>query len=82
LNGAHVWSELSPSDKPASRSIMLLQLGTNRVDEAMPALKAFLADVQAAETANPGLGGSSTEKVALDMLQRIPDKNKAYQTGI
>lgn len=82
LNAAQVWSELSPGDKQASRSIMLLQLGTNRVDEAMPALKAFLADVQSAETANPGLGGSSTEKVALDMLQRIPDKNKAYQTGI
>lgn len=82
LSAAQVWSELSPGDKQASRSIMLLQLGTNRVDEAMPALKAFLADVQTAETANPGLGGSSTEKVALDMLQRIPDKNKAYQTGI
>eukprot|EP01038_Epipyxis_sp_PR26KG_P019071 gene19071-27010_t len=39
---------------------MLLQLGTNRVDEAMPALKAFLADVQAAETANPGLGAYQT----------------------
>jgi len=61
---------------------MLLQLGTNRVDEAMPALKAFLADVQAAEKTNPGQAGASTEKVALDMLQRIPDKNKAYQTGI
>ncbi|MFN7504530.1 MAG: hypothetical protein ACK5Q1_03115, partial [Limnobacter sp.] len=80
LNAAQIWSELSPEDKQASRSVMLLQLGTNRVDEAMPALKAFLADVQAAEKTNPGQAGASTEKVALDMLQRIPDKNKAYQT--
>lgn len=82
LNAAQVWGELSPEDKQARRSIMLLQLSTNRVDDAMPALRAYLADVKAAEATNPGLSASGTEKAALDLLQRIPDKNKAYQTAI
>jgi tetratricopeptide (TPR) repeat protein len=82
LRAAEVWAELSPDDKQASRSIMLLQLGTNKVEEALPALRAYLGEVKQLETANPGASGVSTEKVALDMLMRIPDKAKAYQTGL
>lgn len=82
LNAAKVWAELSPGDKQANRSIMLLQLGTNRVDEALPALREYLAEVKKVESANPGITTVTPEKVALDMLARIPDKTKAYQTGV
>lgn len=82
LSAAKVWAELAPEDQQASRSIMLLQLGTNKVDEALPALRAYLAEVKKVESSNPGLGGVSPEKVALDMLMRIPDKTKAYETGL
>lgn len=82
LNAAKVWTELSPQDKQASRSVMLLQLGTNQVEAALPALRDYLDAVKEAETASPGVTGATTEKAALDMLMRIPDKAKAYQTGI
>lgn len=82
LNAAKVWTELSPQDKQASRSVMLLQLGTNQVEAALPALRDYLNTVKEAEAANPGVTGATTEKAALDMLMRIPDKAKAYQTGI
>jgi hypothetical protein len=82
LNAAKVWTELSPQDKQASRSVMLLQLGTNQVEAALPALRDYLNTVKEAEAANPGVTGATTEKAALDMLMRIPDKGKAYQTGI
>lgn len=82
LSAAKVWAELAPEDQQASRSIMLLQLGANKVDEALPALRAYLAEVKKVESSNPGLGGVSPEKVALDMLMRIPDKAKAYETGL
>lgn len=82
LNAAKVWGELVPNDPQVSRSIMLLQLSTNQVEEAMPQLRAYIAELQKAEAANPGLGGAAAEKVALEVLQRIPDKAKAYQTGV
>lgn len=82
LTAAKVWAELAPENPQPGRSVMLLQLGTNKVDEALPALRAYLAEVQKVENSNPGLGGVSPEKVALDMLTRIPDKTKAYQTGL
>lgn len=82
LNAAKVWTELSPQDKQAGRSVMLLQLGTNQVDAALPALRDYLNTVKEAEAANPGANGATTEKAALDMLMRIPDKTKAYQTGV
>lgn len=82
LKAATVWAELSPDDKQASRSIMLLQLSTNKVEEALPALREFLADVQKVESSNPGISTITPEKAALDMLARIPDKAKAYQTGL
>lgn len=82
LKAAQVWSQLSPQDKQASRSIMLLQLGTNRVDEAMPALRAYIQELRNAEAAHPGVPGTNPEKAALELLLRIPDKPKAYQTGL
>jgi Flp pilus assembly protein TadD len=82
LNAAKVWAELSPQDKQASQSLLLLQLGSNKVEEAMPALKAYLNEVKKAQDSNPGLAGMSVEKVALDLLMRIPDKPKAYKTAL
>jgi tetratricopeptide (TPR) repeat protein len=82
LKAAQTWEQLAPQDKQASRSVMLLQLGSNRVNEALPALRNYLEEVKQAEAANPGLSSATTEKVALEMLMRIPDKAKAYQTGI
>lgn len=82
LRAAQTWEQIAPQDKQASRSVMLLQLGSNRVDEALPALRAYLEEVKQAEAANPGLSTATTEKVALEMLMRIPDKAKAYQTGL
>ena len=77
LTAAKVWAELSPQDKQATQSLLLLQLGTNQIDEALPALKAYLDEVKKAQESNPGLAGTSVEKVALDLLMRIPDKPKA-----
>ncbi|HEX4844504.1 MAG TPA: tetratricopeptide repeat protein [Limnobacter sp.] len=82
LQAAQVWAELSPNDNQARRTVMLLQLGTNRVEEALPALKAYLANLQKSEAAHPGIATATPEKVALEMLMRIPDKAKAYQTGV
>ncbi|WP_370263803.1 tetratricopeptide repeat protein, partial [Limnobacter sp.] len=82
LKAAEVWVQLSPEDKQAKRTVMLLQLGTNRVDEALPAVREYLAAVQQSENAHPGMAAASPEKVALELLMRIPDKAKAYQTGI
>lgn len=83
LNAAKVWAELSPEDKQASRSVMLLQLGTNQVDEAMPALRNQIESIRNTDSARSMIGITATpEKVALELLQRIPDKPKAYQTGI
>lgn len=82
LTAAKVWAELSPQDKQATQSLLLLQLGTNRIDEALPALKAYLDEVKKAQESNPGLAGTSVEKVALDLLMRIPDKPKAYRTAL
>ncbi|HEX4855173.1 MAG TPA: tetratricopeptide repeat protein, partial [Limnobacter sp.] len=82
LKAAQVWASLDPSDKQAARSIMLLQLGTNRVDEAMPALRTYVQDMKNAESAHPGITGASAERAALEMLLRIPDKARAYQTGL
>ncbi|HEY1057363.1 MAG TPA: tetratricopeptide repeat protein [Limnobacter sp.] len=82
LDAARLWQQLAPTDKQASRSVLVLQLGTNRVDEAMPALKAYLDEVKGAEQAHPGLSGATPHKVALEMLLRIPDKTKAYNTAI
>ena len=69
LNAAKVWGELVPNDPQVSRSIMLLQLSTNQVEEAMPQLRAYIAELQKAEAANPGLGGAAAEKVALEKLK-------------
>ncbi|HEX4919066.1 MAG TPA: tetratricopeptide repeat protein [Limnobacter sp.] len=82
LQAAQVWAELSPNDGQARRTVMLLQLSTNRVDEALPALRAYIASLQKSESAHPGIATATPEKVALEMLMRIPDKAKAYQTGI
>lgn len=82
LNAAKVWVELSPDDKQASRSVMLLQLGTNKVDEALPALRTYLNDIKNTQASHPGLGTVTVEKAALDMLMRIPDKPKAYATAL
>jgi tetratricopeptide (TPR) repeat protein len=82
LKAAKVWTELSPLDKQASQSLLLLQLGTNQVEAALPALKAYLGEVEKIQESNPGLAGTSVEKVALDLLMRIPDKTKAYSTAL
>lgn len=82
LTAAKVWAELSPKDKKASQSVLLLQLGTNQVDEAMPALKVYLDELKKSEDNNPGMSGTSVEKVALDLLMRIPDKPKAYKKAL
>lgn len=82
FQAAKVWKELAPEDRQVSRTFMVLQLGTNRVDDALPALKKYLDDTRAAEQAHPGVAGATPEKVALEMLMRIPDKNKAYSTAI
>jgi tetratricopeptide (TPR) repeat protein len=80
LNAAKVWSELAPQDKQASRSVTLLQLATNKVQDALPALRSYINEVREVQLNNPGI--STPEKIALEMLSRIPDKVKAYQTGI
>ncbi|HEX4878990.1 MAG TPA: tetratricopeptide repeat protein [Limnobacter sp.] len=82
LQAALVWAELAPTDPQASRTVMLLQLSTNRVDDALPALRAYIATLQKSEDAHPGIAAATPERVALEMLMRIPDKAKAYQTGI
>lgn len=82
LSAAKVWAELAPTEKQATRSVMLLQLGTNKIEEALPALRAYLDEIKQAELNNPGLSTATPEKVALEMLMRIPDKAKAYQVGI
>lgn len=82
LKAAQVWADVAPTDAQARRSVMVLQLGTNRVDEALPALKTYLAQVKEAEQANPGISHATPIKVATEMLMRIPDKTKAYNTAI
>lgn len=82
LKAAQVWADVAPTDPQARRSVMVLQLGTNRVDEALPALKTYLAQVKEAEQANPGISHATPIKVATEMLMRIPDKTKAYNTAI
>lgn len=82
LEAAELWASIAPADKQAARSVLLLQLGTNRVEQAMPALKAYLAEVKAAEDQHPGISAATPERVALELLLRIPDKMLAYKTGI
>ena len=82
FTAAKLWAELNPQDTQAERTILLLQLSTNRVDEAFPALATFFGNLQKLEAEHPGVSGAPPNKVALEMLLRIPDKAKAYQTGL
>ncbi|WP_288108211.1 tetratricopeptide repeat protein [Limnobacter sp.] len=82
LSAAQTWYTLAPTDPQAKRSVLLLQLSTNRVDEAMPALKDYVADLRKLEEQHPGISGVTPDKVTLELLLRIPDKDKAYNTGL
>ncbi|MDX1669914.1 MAG: tetratricopeptide repeat protein, partial [Limnobacter sp.] len=79
LQAAQVWSALAPLNQQASQSVMLLQLSTNRVEQAMPAVQTYLASLR---TQNDESAGTSPLKAALDLMLRIPDKEKAYATGL
>lgn len=79
---AQTWYKLAPTDPQAKRSVLLLQLSTNRVDEALPAMKDYVADLRKLEEQHPGISGVTPDKVTLELLLRIPDKDKAYNTGL
>lgn len=82
LQSAKVWAQLAPQDPQASRSVMLLQLSTNRLAEALPAMKAYLNTLREQEENHPGITAASPMKATLDLLLRVPDKKKAYETGL
>lgn len=82
LDAAQTWYKLAPTDPQAKRSVLLLQLSTNRVDEALPAMKDYVADLRKLEEQHPGISGVTPDKVTLELLLRIPDKDKAYNTGL
>ena len=82
LEAAKVWSELTPEDDQASRSVMLLQLSTNRVEEALPSVKQYIQKLEEQEKNHPGVSAASPLKVLMDLMLRIPDKSKAYQTAL
>lgn len=82
LTSARVWEELNPQDAQASRTILLLLLSSNRVEEGYPALEATYKQLKEQESAHPGIAEASPLRIALEMLMRIPDKDKSYATGI
>lgn len=82
MEAAMVWAELSPEDEQASRSVMLLQLSTNRVNEALPSVKRYIQKLEEQEKNHPGMSAASPLKVLMDLMLRIPDKTKAYQTTL
>lgn len=82
LSSARVWEELNPQDAQASRTVLLLLLSGNRVEEAYPALEATYKQLKEQESAHPGIAEASPLRIALEMLMRIPDKEKSYATGI
>lgn len=82
LEAAKIWAELDSNDDQASRSVMLLQLSTNRVEEALPSVKQYIKKLQEQEDNHPGVSAASPLKVLMDLMLRIPDKSKAYQTTL
>lgn len=82
LTAAREWFQLAPNDAQAKRTVLLLQLSTNRVEEALPAVQAMLTALQQSEEKHPGVAAASPMKVALELLLRIPDKTLAYETGL
>ena len=81
-SAAIVWQELAPNNPQAARTVMVLQLSTNRVEEALPALKKHLAELQHTEQEYPGIGAPPPEKIALEMLLRIPNKQLTYNAAL
>ncbi len=82
LESAKIWTKIDPDNLQASRSVMMLQLSTNRVDQALPSFKAYINELYEQERQNPGVTSARPLQVILDLLLRIPDKAKAYTTGI
>jgi tetratricopeptide (TPR) repeat protein len=82
LSSARVWEELNPQDAQASRTVLLLLLSSNKVEEGYPALEATYKQLKEQESVHPGIAEASPLRIALEMLMRIPDKEKSYATGI
>jgi tetratricopeptide (TPR) repeat protein len=75
---AVAWQELAPQDPLASRAVLLLQLGTNRLEEAVPNLKQYFAEIKRVEQEQPNPTGVTADKIIMEMLMRIPDKGRVY----
>lgn len=82
LQAAQLWAQLDPADEQASRSVLLLQLASNRIEEAYPAFEAYYNSLKAQESVHPGVAEASPLRIVLELLVRIPDKNKSYATGL
>ena len=82
LQAAQVWVSLEPQNAQAKRTVLLLQLSTNRVEEALPQVKQQLYALRQQELEHPGQVTVNSNKTLLDLMSRIPDKAKAYQTTI
>lgn len=75
---AIAWLQLAPQDALAARAVLLLQLGTNRIEEAVPNLKRYFAEIKQLEQAYPNPAGTTADKIIIEMLMRIPDKGRVY----
>lgn len=82
LNSAKVWAQINPEDAQAGRTVLLLLLSTNRIEEGYPSLETTFKFLKDQEAAHPGMSEASPLRIALEMLMRIPDKEKSYATGI
>ena len=70
LTSAKVWQELSPQDAQAERTVLLLLLSSNRVEEGYPALEATYKQLKEQESAHPGIAEASPLRIALDQPAR------------
>lgn len=78
---ALVWQALAPQDQLAARAVLLLQLGTNRIEEAVPNLKKYFAELKQLEQEHPSPSGTTADKIIIEMLMRVPDKGRVYKVA-